>query len=227
MRRGGRVVYYGRERQVRFDHLREKGFTINESRELSRITHPNDLAVLRNMIAGRQTYVRAFKQESARQRWTKGQRRYYYYAGLREKYRKAGLDKKPNPSMAYWHMYENRLARKRGWQKGTYDPDQPDAPRVRRRRKPKYPDRHKGQVKAQKARARARGRAFKDHIVRTDSGMPRKVPLQRLEIWLRDSEAVPSQTGEKGRIQREFRSQLRRRITKAKTERAAGRDAVA
>ena len=226
MRRGGRVVYYGRARQARFDGLRSSGFTLAESRELSRISHPDDLKILRNMVAGRQTYVRQFKAAALRRGWTAEQRRYYYYAGLREKYRKAGFLGKPNPPMALWHMYENRMAQRRGWRKGTYDPENPEEKRTRRRRKSKTPPRPgagRGQVRAQRTRAKLRGRAFRDHVVRSEGGVSRKVPLARLEMWLRDSEAMTRKTP----VLEEWQRGLRRRISRAKTERTAGRDAVA
>jgi hypothetical protein len=197
----GHPAQYKEERWARYESLRASGLTKNESRELSRIDHPADQKILASIARERQRYVVAFEKKSAELTWTSGQRRYYYYAGIREMYEKRGYAAKAagqdTPQkrfyamlMSLYHYHENKLARKKGWKPGTYDPSIPakdqQVERVSRRAQRSYKRKDgggKGQIKAQRARAKLRAYGFKQGYTVSASD---NVKVAQVRGWIRD-----------------------------------------
>lgn len=157
----GRKPQYGATRWERYESLRVKGFSKEESRTLSKIRTGDAFDVLVEMTKTRQRLL----GKATREGWS----RYQFYAAVRSFYRKNNYTSVLRPDgtrvrrragradvFVWFHRQENKLARQRGWRKG--DPD------VSRRSKKKTDPRkgkRRGDIKAQRARATQRAEAHK------------------------------------------------------------------
>ncbi len=228
----GKKPQYGRARWERYEDLRVKGLTKNEARGFSRITSPQGLSVIESIIKGRQRLMGQFATEAERKGWAGNKLRYEYYKILRQSYERRGLTSKNgkrtkvseggHPDIfSLYHEAENRLAKQSGWKIG-----QETGPS--RRSKGETPRRKdtKGNVGKQRRRAKDRAKALGTRH------QGNKVPLERLQSWLKESElayrrSIGTMTMSQRQNAIEFRRGLRGRIREAEVEEKAGRKAVA
>lgn len=229
----GHPPQYGRVRWARYETLRVEGFSKSEARTLS-VHHLGDPVIVR-MISIRRAQVTRFTRMAERRGWSRRTALYHFRRAVRDWYTNHDFNTKGTmimqkgqyvrvgggkPSPYEWFRYvERRLAAQAGMSLDEYE-------RQREKREtPISKKGQKGQVKAQKARARERKRAYRHHDIIAEGGQPRKVKLELLEKWLSDSIAY-----HRGRrlppTVREWRRDLRARIRHAKEEQLAGRPAM-
>ena len=198
----GRKAQYGAERWARYESLRQSGFTKSEARELSRANSPQAFDVIKTMAKQREHLQSEFIKIAKERGWTGSNAYMRFVAGIRKWYaqnnltskqgRAASVKKGGKPDLWIWyHRVENRKAVGKGWRKGTYDPSTPTAERQSRRPKRKTPPHNKGNVNAQKARAKERGKSFRDLAQSEDSPTVRRQKRQWITELRKTAKAQP------------------------------------
>jgi len=200
----GKKPQYGRSRWSRYESLRQSGFTKSEARELSRgyrtergttAWSPQKDKVMSAWVRNRERLQSKFFRDTVGSgtymQFIRYIRDWYDRGGHTSRQGKrtpANRGGKPDIMQAY-HDIENILARREGWRKGKYTPPpakgtpefddwhEQEAERKRRRKKSPNAKHYKGDVKAQKRRAKARSASFEE----------RKLPVESLKKILRDS----------------------------------------
>ena len=205
----GHKPQYGRSRWERYESLRVSGFTKTEARELSRATAPKTQEVINKMIVpARERLVNRFYKETngygTYRQFVKEVKNWYQRNKIAPKELKhhKGFDY----TAQLYHRAENMLAHREGWRKGKYTPPPPkdspefddwheqDVQRRRRRKKSPTAKHYKGDVKAQRARAKARSVALRD-LVQGDDDSPSTRAQKRQ--WIKDLKATAKREPER------------------------------
>ena len=159
----GRKRQYGAARWHRYEHLRVRGFTKTEARELSRVPDGKD-PVLRQMIRTRRSLVSRFEQAAKRNQWKGSVKEWRFHKGLREWYKSRGFATKGAPVIrkgqkvdtpkglpsifAWFRHAESRAAARAGVSVADF------------RKKRKTPPRRKVSAKQMQDRAKTRSKAY-------------------------------------------------------------------
>lgn len=202
----GHPPQYGKERWARYENLRVAGFNKQEARQLSRATSPQATSVVQNMVKMRVRLLSSFTAIAKDRLYEGNMARYRFQQYVREWYEKNTLTSKQGrrqpasaggkpDTMVWYNAVENRMAARRGWKRGEkvevkddkgnvvghyYLPAEHTPPRRNKRVTPLH--KGKGNVKAQRARAYRRSKAFNDLLQSGDSPQARQQKRQ----WIRD-----------------------------------------
>lgn len=192
---GRKPQYRDAERWKRYEDLRVSGFTKKEARELSKVHSPQGLEVVNDMRKSREYLLSRFTTSARENEWTGRSAYMRFVYRVRDFYSRNGFTRKQalKGGELVWHWYhgvENKKARKRGWVKGAKPGGVPDwlrkergeeeLPPSRRPPKMKSPPR-KGNVSAQRDRAKARAGAFREAVKAGNTPSERKEKREWIE----------------------------------------------
>ena len=186
---------YGGGRQTRFEEIRSRWFNRAEARVLSKHDLSNDAL---RMIFRSRASLRASFNRTADPEWTAGQKEHRWNKRIQEYYKKRGYtlrrdagEPKDKRRASVYELYRVAEARAFAQYKASLPADEQEDATLNgwRRLKGKSPTRFggKGNVKAQKARARTRAAAYRDG----DTNSPRDTPHKS---WLRQQIRTLEQT---------------------------------
>lgn len=126
----GKKPQYGKERWKRYEYLRANGLNKEEARHFSRAAAPQSISVVNNIVRVRRRVLSQFTAIAKSREYTGSMALARYNRYVRDWYEKNSLTSKQGRRtpvkaggkidfMELYHVVENRMAKVRGWGKGT------------------------------------------------------------------------------------------------------------